>query len=190
MILPAFWCITYFAGLAVAVALLVFLARRTGLLRDRGEAVAEGSLAPYSLARFQLAFWCLLVMAAYTFIWMITGELDTITGSVLALLGIGSGTALGAAMIDQGKEEARRPRMPRRRPPLRSRHCGAAAGQAGEAAQERGDAGVPQGRSLSDEQGSASTASSSSSGAGAGRDLLHRGLRQARDAQFSATLSA
>jgi hypothetical protein len=32
--------------------------------------------------------------------WMITGELDTITESVLALVGIGAGTALGAALID------------------------------------------------------------------------------------------
>jgi hypothetical protein len=106
VILPLFWVYAYFIGLTLAVALFVWLARRTSLLRDRGEGVAAGMQAPYSLARFQLAFWGFLVMAAYVFIWMITGELDTITGSVLALLGIGSGTALGAALIDQGKEEA------------------------------------------------------------------------------------
>ena len=106
VILPRFWVYAYFVGLAVALVLFVLLASRTPLLRDRGDGVAEGMQAPYSLARSQLAFWSLLVVAAYIFIWMITGELDTITGSVLALLGIGSGTALGAALIDQGKEEA------------------------------------------------------------------------------------
>jgi hypothetical protein len=73
---------------------------------------APGTQAPYSLSRFQLAFWSVLVIAAYVFIWMITEELDTITGSVLVLLGIGSGTALGAAMIDQGKTPAPDPAKP------------------------------------------------------------------------------
>jgi len=107
VILPKILVIAYFVGLAVSLLLGIWLAKHTALLRDRGEGVAEGDKAPYSLARFQLAFWLYLVVAAYVFIWMITGELDTITGSVLALLGIGSGTALGAALIDQGKDEAK-----------------------------------------------------------------------------------
>ena len=107
MILPQFRVVAYFVGLALAVLLFIWLARRTALLRDRGDDMAEGLRSPYSLSRFQLGFWILLVTSAYVFIWMITGELDTITGSVLALLGIGSGTALGAALIDQGKEDAK-----------------------------------------------------------------------------------
>ena len=106
IILPRFLVNAYFVGLVLALLLFVWLARRTALLRDRGDGIADGMKAPYSLSRFQLGFWILLVTSAYVFIWMITGELDTITGSVLALLGIGSGTALGAALIDQGKEEA------------------------------------------------------------------------------------
>ena len=107
VILPQFWVNAYFVGLALAVVMFIWLARRTALLRDRGDGIADGTAAPYSLSRFQLGFWIFLVTSAYIFIWMITGELDTITGSVLALLGIGSGTALGAALIDQGKEEAK-----------------------------------------------------------------------------------
>ena len=105
VILPRLWVYAYFVALALGVLVAVWLARRTALLRGRGVGLAEGDLAPYSLARFQLAFWGFLVIAAYIFIWMITGELDTITGSGLALLGIGSGTALGAARIDEGKDE-------------------------------------------------------------------------------------
>ena len=98
----------YFAGLALFLVLVVRLGMRTALLRDRTP-LAEGLTAPYSLSRFQLAFWSVLVIAAYVFIWMITEELDTITGSVLTLLGIGSGTALGAAVIDAGGKKPAAP---------------------------------------------------------------------------------
>jgi hypothetical protein len=73
----------------------------TDSLRD---AQAEGSPKPYSLARCQMAWWFFLVIAAYVFLWLVLGDLDTITGSILTLMGIGSGTALGAAMIDSGKK--------------------------------------------------------------------------------------
>ncbi|HEX8151979.1 MAG TPA: hypothetical protein VF698_02585, partial [Thermoanaerobaculia bacterium] len=52
------------------------------------------------LSRFQLAFWFFHVIASYVFMWMVTGELDTISESILALIGIGAGTALAAAVID------------------------------------------------------------------------------------------
>jgi hypothetical protein len=37
-------------------------------------------------------------------IWLITDALDTITASLLALMGISAGTALGEALIDTGKD--------------------------------------------------------------------------------------
>jgi hypothetical protein len=104
-ILPALEFGLYLAGLALVLALLIHLARNTALLRDPHETPPPGARAPYSLARFQLAFWSFLVVAAYVFLWMITEELDTITGSVLGLLGIGAGTALGSSVIDAGKQE-------------------------------------------------------------------------------------
>jgi len=73
----------------------------TDSLRD---AQAEGTPKPFSLARCQMAWWFFLVIAAYVFLWLVLGDLDTITGSVLTLMGVGSGTALGAAMIDGGKK--------------------------------------------------------------------------------------
>lgn len=88
-------------GLLVGGA--VWLARRSNLLRDPYAVVPEGAVRPYSLSRFQAVFWCVLVLISFFLIWSITGELTSITGSVLGLLGIGSGTALGAAMIDSDK---------------------------------------------------------------------------------------
>jgi hypothetical protein len=106
IVLPELQFYGYFAGLLLFFLLLVRLALRTSLLRESAAAPLAGKLAPYSLSRFQLAFWSFLVVAAYVFIWIITEELDTITGSVLALLGIGSSTALAASLIDAGKATA------------------------------------------------------------------------------------
>lgn len=68
-------------------------------LSDKWPVSAPG-LRTWSLGRCQMAFWFVLVCISFLFIWVVTGSLDTITGSVLALIGIGSGTALGSAMID------------------------------------------------------------------------------------------
>jgi len=106
IVLPRVPFYAYFFGLALFVLLLLRLAMRTSLLRDRASGTPAGKLPPYSLSRFQMAFWSFLIISAYLFIWIVTKELDTITGSVLALLGIGSATALSAKLIDTGKTAA------------------------------------------------------------------------------------
>lgn len=50
-----------------------------------------------------MALWFFLIVASYVYLYFITGELSTITGSVLGLMGISAGTALGAALIDKNK---------------------------------------------------------------------------------------
>jgi hypothetical protein len=87
------------------VVLFVWLARTTNLIREPGEAV-PGKLRPYNLGRTQMAFWFFLVYVSYVVIWLITGSLDTITPSLLGLMGISAGTALGEALIDSGKDQA------------------------------------------------------------------------------------
>jgi hypothetical protein len=120
-----FWI--YFVGLALFLLVLIWLARRTRLLRDSSPLTPPDRLPPYSLSRFQMAFWSFLIIAAYLFIWMITDELDTITGSVLALLGIGSSTALAATLIDKEKTtgtvvgRADAPSPPATAPPVKGR---------------------------------------------------------------------
>jgi len=90
----------FFLALFVVSLLLFFhLCRTTTIIRAPVESVPPKK-RPFSLSRFQMAFWFFLVIAGYVFVWMITGELDTITDSILALVGIGAGTALGAALID------------------------------------------------------------------------------------------
>jgi hypothetical protein len=93
-----------FIGVVVGGGLVfLWLCRKGGLIRS-GSATVPVTKRPYNLSLFQMAFWLFLVVAAYIFIWMINGELDTITDSVLGLLGIGSGTALASALIDKNKQ--------------------------------------------------------------------------------------
>jgi len=98
---------SFFVGVFVLAGL--YLAMRTELLRDAGPdpvGTVQGwvfsgkARRPYSLARCQMAFWFALVIPSYLFIWLTTGDFNTITAGVLALIGIGGGTLLGSAVID------------------------------------------------------------------------------------------
>jgi hypothetical protein len=84
----------------------ILLARRTELLRDSGPRLGAGRLRPYNLGRVQMAFWFFLTFIAYIVIWLITDGIDTITPSLLALMGISAGTALSEVLIDQNKDSA------------------------------------------------------------------------------------
>lgn len=81
--------------LLLVVVLIVFfwLAKKYCLLCD----TPNGS---YSLGRCQMAWWFFLIIIAYVLIWLISGDHDTITASLLSLMGISAGTALGSVMID------------------------------------------------------------------------------------------
>jgi hypothetical protein len=91
----------------VTLVLLLWLVRKTNIIREPGPTPISGKKRPYNLGRAQMAFWFFLVYASYTSIWLITGALDTITASLLALMGISAGTALGEALIDNGKDTAK-----------------------------------------------------------------------------------
>jgi hypothetical protein len=91
----------------VTLALLLWLVRKTNIIREPGPPPAPGKHRPYNLGRAQMAFWFFLIYASYVAIWLITSALDTITASLLALMGISAGTALGEALIDNGKDTAK-----------------------------------------------------------------------------------
>ncbi|HYW72566.1 MAG TPA: hypothetical protein VE961_16130 [Pyrinomonadaceae bacterium] len=91
-----------FIVVSFTLVLLLWLAKKTNLIRDGGTRV-PGQLRPYNLGRTQMAFWFFLIYASYVTIWLITNALDTITSSLLALMGISAGTALSEAMIDSSK---------------------------------------------------------------------------------------
>lgn len=65
----------------------------------------------YSLGRVQLAWWFVLIVGSYVFIWLLTGDRDTITGSVLVLLGISAATTMASAAINGTVQERRATRV-------------------------------------------------------------------------------
>jgi uncharacterized membrane protein YeiH len=85
-----------------SLILFIHLCRSSSLIRNNVPGVPVEKQS-YSLALFQMAFWFFLVIAAYVFIWLINDELDTITDSVLGLIGIGAATAIGATLVDKNK---------------------------------------------------------------------------------------
>jgi len=93
--------------ITVTLILLLWLVTHTNIIREPGPPPTPGKRRPYNLGRAQMAFWFFLIYASYVTIWLVTGALDTITTSLLALMGISAGTALGEAMIDNSKDTAK-----------------------------------------------------------------------------------
>lgn len=89
------------------LTLFLWLARKTNLIREPGLSAGAGKLRPYNLGRTQMAFWFFLIYVSYLVIWLITDALDTITPSLLGLMGISAGTALSESMIDSSKDDAK-----------------------------------------------------------------------------------
>jgi hypothetical protein len=102
-IIPKFH--TAFGLIVILGALVAFLAlaRHTHIIRDATAPRRPDGQRPYSLARGQMAFWFFLVIASYFFLWIVTGDMDTLNTSVLGLIGISAGTALGSAFVDASK---------------------------------------------------------------------------------------
>lgn len=101
------WWTWAWLGLLLAIAIVILVsAASTDMLRD-GPAI-DGVRRSYSLARSQMAWWFFLTVISYSFIWMITGDRDTIPPSLLGLMGISAATALVAAAIPDRKERAPR----------------------------------------------------------------------------------
>jgi hypothetical protein len=89
--------------LVLLVVVLLRLASRTDILRDPGPTPPGSLQKTFSLARFQMAWWFVLVFISMTVIWVVTGEPPTFPMSILGILGIAGGTALGSVAIDLEK---------------------------------------------------------------------------------------
>ncbi|WEF34535.1 hypothetical protein [Pseudoduganella chitinolytica] len=100
-VIPMGWFALWTSLFSVLAVAFILLARRSDVLRDPGPLPGPGRRKPYSLARTQGAVWFGVVLAAYLFIGMITGDYaTTITPTVLALMGISAGTVIGSSLID------------------------------------------------------------------------------------------
>lgn len=93
-----FWSITFvFALIAISLG---FFTAKTDILRDPCRRRPEG-VEPVSLARTQMAFWFVVIAAAFLFLWVTTGNIATINGTCLVLLAIGTTTAVTSARMSE-----------------------------------------------------------------------------------------
>ena len=99
------WTVVGLTLLGVAVLVFGYMSVRSGMVRDTTCPVREDGLPPFSLGRCQMAFWFFLVISAFYFLWVITGhgDTDTINSTVLTLIGISAGTALGSAIVSKNE---------------------------------------------------------------------------------------
>lgn len=102
-----FW---WYLLMAIVTVSIFWLGKSSGLLRDlpknvsptaaQGTAIPAGE-RPFSLGRVQMAFWFVLTVGAYTYIWLKTGDIShIIPDSILALIGISAGTTVLSAVVD------------------------------------------------------------------------------------------
>jgi hypothetical protein len=100
-VIPTVWLTVWTAVILFFLFCGLRLGKESNMLRDSGPPPANGARKAFSLARVQLATWTFLILASYLFIGLITGDYTTsITESVLALMGISAGTAIGSSIID------------------------------------------------------------------------------------------
>jgi len=107
--------VVWFAIATVGLIVFFVIAARTSALRDK-EPVGPDAAAPteraFSLSRVQMALWTVLVLYAYVFIWLLTGEYKaTIPASVVGLMGITLATFGTAAAVDATKVQTNKEKL-------------------------------------------------------------------------------
>ena len=96
------WWLLIWVGITLAIIIILYLlANKSNILRDRAP-VLYGQKQPYSLSAFQAAWWFSIILIAFIFIWLVTGQYDFST-TALILLSIGLGTTVGSNLIDANK---------------------------------------------------------------------------------------
>ena len=90
------WVYVFLGLFLVAVLVLGYW---TDLLRDPG-ADAASARRPFSLARTQLAFWTVIIVTGYLFIWVILGNPNPLNQTALVLMGVSAVTGLLATSVD------------------------------------------------------------------------------------------
>ncbi len=89
--------LVYWATFIVLFAVVYFFDKYYFMLRDNSTALPR----PYSFARVQLAWWSVIILAAFISIIILSkGSAPTFNPSTLYLLGISSATSVGATLID------------------------------------------------------------------------------------------
>jgi hypothetical protein len=79
-------------------------ARRSTLLKDNLLPQIAPLRQPYSLGRWQMAFWFTLIFTAFIAVYVLTGNYHTITPQALWLMGISAASGISAVAVDVIKD--------------------------------------------------------------------------------------
>lgn len=100
------------AVLAV-IALFLWLGASTSLLRDVGTKTdVPAAQRTFSLARTQMAWWTLIVVASYVFEWIATGTQPVVTSQALILMGMYSALGVTSRGVDLTRQTVFPPTTP------------------------------------------------------------------------------
>jgi hypothetical protein len=92
----------------VVSGLVLFLvwgnARKRSTLRDNLLPQLDVARQPYSLARWQMAFWFTLIFTSFVFLFVLLWDTNTVSTQALSFMGISGVTALASVSVDAYKE--------------------------------------------------------------------------------------
>ena len=98
----------WIAFFILSIVALWLADRQWNILREEGEVDPKAGRRAFSLARTQMTFWTFVIAMSVSGIWLVTWNEDVLNPSVLLLLGIATGTTLGAIVVDGSKKESAR----------------------------------------------------------------------------------
>ena len=104
-ILWTWWLLAAVVLVAAGVPLLIRRARDSCLLRDSLLPQIPVLERAYSLGRCQMAFWFLLIISCFVFLWALLWDYDTVTAQALALMGISGATGLAAIAANGSNDD-------------------------------------------------------------------------------------
>ena len=99
---PRWFYFCLFSVLAITI-IFIDLAIKSDVIRDAGPQPAGGGRKPYSLARTQMAVWFITILAAWLYLYVFKHTFNTITDSLIALMGISAGTGVGSVAIENNQ---------------------------------------------------------------------------------------
>lgn len=92
------------AVVALVIALTWWRARRNATFRDNLLPQLPPEKQPYSLGRWQMAFWFIIVFASFIALFLLVGDYNIVPAQALVLMGISGATALSAVGVDAVKD--------------------------------------------------------------------------------------
>jgi len=98
------WFITCILLILALFSLFVALVVKSDILRDIGQKPETGR-KPYSLSLVQMASWFFVIISAWLMLYVVKHTMNTITDTLVILMGISAGTGLGGVTIDSNREK-------------------------------------------------------------------------------------